>query len=62
MDYFHSDDLESICYIEQKTNNVIIKFIGFPNEASAELFSIYAMRRLNFDYIPDEHNRSKMIH
>ena len=62
MDYFHSDDLESICYIEQKTNNVVIKFFGFPNELSSELFSSYVMNKLGFDYIPNDVSPSKMIH
>ena len=62
MDYFHSDDLESICYIEKKNNTVVIKFMGFPNELSSELFSSYVMKRLGFDYIPNDISPSKMIH
>ena len=62
MDYFHSDDLESICYIEKKTNYVVVKFIGFPNELCSELFSSYIMNRLGFDYIPNDMSPSKMIH
>jgi hypothetical protein len=62
MNYFHSDDLDSICYVEKKTNNVVIKFIGFPNELSSELFSSYVMNRLGFDYIPNDTPHSKMIH
>ena len=43
MDYFSADDLDSVAYIEEGTNNVIIKFYGFPNKISADLFISYAM-------------------
>ena len=53
MDYFDLDNVESICYIEEETNNVIIKFYGFNNPKQSELFSIHAMEKLEFDYIPN---------
>ena len=62
MDYFESEDLNSICYIDKKTNHVVIRFIGFPNKASSELFAGYIMSRLGFEVTLDDDNQSKMIH
>jgi len=62
VDYFESEDLNSICYIDKKTNHVVIRFIGFPNKASSELFTGYIMSRLGFEVVLDEGSQSKMIH
>jgi hypothetical protein len=62
MDYFDLDNVESICYIEEETNNVIIKFYGFNNLKQSELFSIHAMEKLEFDYIPNHEYRNNSIH
>ena len=62
MDYFSADDLDSVAYIEDDTNNVIIKFYGFPNKLAAELFISYAMLNMGFDYQPIHGMKSKMIH
>ena len=62
MDYFESEDLDSICYIDKKTNHVVIRFIGFPNKASSELFTGYIMSRLGFEVLLDDDSQSKMIH
>ena len=62
MDYFEWEDLNSICYIDKKTNHVVIRFIGFPNKASSELFAGYIMSRLGFEVTLDDDNQSKMIH
>ena len=62
MDYFDLDNVESICYIEEETNNVIIKFYGFNNLKQSELFSIHAMDKLEFDYIPNDEYRNSSIH
>jgi hypothetical protein len=62
MDYFDLDNVESICYIEDETNNVIIKFYGFNNSKQSELFSIHAMEKLEFDYIPNDEYRNNSIH
>ena len=62
MDYFSADDLDSVAYIEDDTNNVIIKFYGFPNKLAAELFISYAMLNMGFDFTPTESMKSKMIH
>ena len=62
MDYFTADDLDSVAYIEDDTNNVIIKFYGFPNKLAAELFISYAMLNMGFDYQPIHGMKSEMIH
>ena len=62
MDYFSMDDLDSVAYIEEDTNNVIIKFYGFPNNKSADLFISYAMLSMGFDYQPLNNIRSDRIH
>nr|BAR27570.1 hypothetical protein [uncultured Mediterranean phage uvMED] len=56
------DDLDSVAYIEEGTNNVIIKFYGFPNNKSADLFISYAMLSMGFDYQPLSNIRSDRIH
>ena len=62
MDYFGSEELDSICYIDKKTNHVVIRFIGFPNKAASELFTSYIMSRLGFEVVLDDGSQSKMIH
>jgi hypothetical protein len=62
MDYFSADDLDSVTFIEDDTNNVIIKFYGFPNKLAAELFISYAMLNMGFDYQPIHGMKSEMIH
>ena len=56
------DDLDSVAYIEEGTNNVIIKFYGFPNNKSADLFISYAMLSMGFDYQPLNNIGSDRIH
>ena len=62
MDYFTMDDIDSVAYIEEGTNNVIIKFYGFPNKLAADLFISYAMLNMGFDYQPVSGTKSDMIH
>ena len=63
INYFSSQDLDCLCFIEEKSNNVVIKFFGMPNNESAELFTSYIMMKLGFEYIPfDGDNHSKSIH
>ena len=63
MDYLNTEDLDCIAYIDKKTNNVIIRFIGRPNARAAELFTDYVMMTLGVDYNPlDNRERSKMVH
>ena len=50
MNYFSSEDMDCVCYIEEKTNNVVIKFFNMADHSSAELFTMFAMNRLGFDY------------
>ena len=62
MDYFSMDDLDSVAYIEEDTNNVIIKFYNFPNKTTADLFITYAMISMGFDYQPISSMKSDRIH
>tara|TARA_R110000824_G_scaffold340110_1_gene526617 strand:- start:453 stop:644 length:192 start_codon:yes stop_codon:yes gene_type:complete len=63
MDYFSADDLDSVAYIEKKSKAVVLKFYGFPNDITAELFITYSMMKLGFDFQPvNEDMKSKMIH
>jgi hypothetical protein len=63
MNYFSSEDMDCICYIEEKTNNVVIKFFNMENNSTAELFTIYVMNRLGFEYSPiNEKMLSKLVH
>ena len=62
MDYFSADDLDSVAYIEEGTNNVILKFYGFPNKLAADLFISYAMLNMGSDYHPVSGTKSDMIH
>ena len=64
MEYFSSDDLDSVAFIERKSKAVVLKFYGFPNEITAQLFITYSMTRLGFDFHPanGDDMKSKMIH
>ena len=63
MNYFSSDDMDCLVYIEEKTNNVVIKFFNMQDHDSAELFTMFAMNRLGFDYHPiNENMQSKLVH
>jgi len=63
MNYFSSEDMDCICYIEEKTNNVVIKFFNMEDNSTAELFTIYVMNRLGFEYSPiNEEMLSKLVH
>ena len=62
MDYFSADDLDSVAYIEESSNNVILKFYGFPNKLAADLFIRYAMLNMGFNYQPISGTKSDMIH
>jgi len=63
MDYFSADDLDSVAFIEKKSKAVVLKFYGFPNEITAQLFITYSMMRLGFDFYPlSDDMPSKMIH
>ena len=63
MSVYYAEDFDCVCYIDDKTNNVVIKFFGIPNKQSAELFSEYIMTTLGIDYHPlSSIERSKMLH
>ena len=59
---FDLEDIESVAYIEEGSNNVILKFYGFPNKVAADLFISYAMLNMGFDYYPVSGTKSDMIH
>lgn len=63
MTYLDTDDFDCIAFVDEKTNEVTIKFVGIPNKESAELFINYVMVTLGIDFHPlDNVDRSKMIH
>ena len=63
MEYFSSEDLDSVAYIDRESKAVTLKFYGFPNEMTAQLFINYSMMRMGFDFHPiNDDMKSKMIH
>jgi hypothetical protein len=54
MDIFYGENLDSICYVDEKDNSVIIKFYGFSNSLEARIFLGITMGRLGFDYTESE--------
>ena len=54
MDIFYGEDLDSICYVDEKDNSVIIKFYGFGNSLEARIFLGITMGRLGLDYNESE--------
>lgn len=49
---YDSDEIQSVVFIEPKTNNVVIKITGFPNKDLANLYVSWVMNELSFDYTP----------
>ena len=63
MSVYYAEDFDCVCYIDEKTNNVVIKFFGIPNKQSAQLFSEYVMATLGIEYHTiSSIERSKMLH
>ncbi len=63
MDDLDSNNFDCIAFIDEKNNNLTIKFIGIPNKQAAERLTDYVMMTLGVDYHPlNETTRSKMIH
>ena len=63
MEYFSSEDLDSVAYIDRESKAVTLKFYGFPNEMTAQLFITYSMMKMGFDFHPiNDDMPSKMIH
>ena len=59
---FSLDDIESVAYVDKNNNDVIIKFVGFPNELASQLFITYAMLCVGFNFEPIDSMPSKRIH
>jgi len=47
---YDSEDIQSIVFVEPKTNNVVIKITGFPNKYVADMYVSWVMNSLQFDY------------
>ena len=62
MDYFGIDDIESVAYVDKDNIEVIIKFVGFPNELAWQLFNNYVMLCIGFDFEPTDSMPCKKIH
>ena len=59
---YDSDDIQSVVFIEPKTNNVIIKITGFPNKDIANLYVTWIMAELSFDFTPMNGTIDTKIH
>ena len=59
---FSLDDIESVAYVDKNNNDVIIKFVGFPNELASTLFINYVMLCVGFDYESIDSMPSTKIH
>ena len=59
---YDSDEIQSVVFIEPKTNNVVIKITGFPNKDLANLYVSWVMNELSFDYTPMNGNVDGNIH
>ena len=62
MDHFGLEDVESDASVDKNNNDVIIKFVGFPNELASTLFINYVMLCIGFDFEPTDSMPSKKIH
>jgi hypothetical protein len=59
---YDSDNIQSVVFIEPKTNNVIIKITGFPNKDIANLYVTWIMAELSFDFTPMNGTIDTKIH
>ena len=59
---FSLDDIESVAYVDKNNNDVIIKFVGFPNELASQLFITYALLCSGVDFESVDSMPSKKIH
>jgi len=62
MDHFGLEDVESIAYVDKNNNDVIIKFVGFPNELASTLFINYVMLCIGFNFESTDSMPSTKIH
>ena len=58
---FDTEEIQSVVFIEPKTNNVIIKITGFPNQYLSELYIGWVMTILDFDYKSTSGNFSNTL-
>ena len=59
---FDLEDIESVAYVDKDRNDVIIKFVGFPNELASQLFINYVMLCIGFEFESTNSMPSKKIH
>jgi hypothetical protein len=59
---YDSDNIQSVVFIEPKTNNVVIKITGFPNKDIANLYVTWIMAELSFDFTPMNGTIDTKIH
>ena len=59
---FDLEDVESVTYVDKDNNDVIIKFVGFPNELASELFINYVKLCVGFEFEPVDSMPSTKIH
>ena len=59
---YDSDNIQSVVFIEPKTNNVVIKITGFPNKEIANLYVSWVMAELSFDFTPMNGTIDTKIH
>ena len=49
---YDSDNIQSVVFIEPKSNTVVIKITGFPNKDLADMYVSWVMNELSFDFTP----------
>jgi len=62
MDEFDTKDVKSIVYVEPKTNNVVIKITGLPNELASMMYMDWIMSNLGFEYNPNNQYVTDTVH
>ena len=51
---YNAEDIQSVVFIEPKTNTVVIKITGFPNKDMSKLYISWVMSMLEFDYSSED--------
>jgi len=59
---FDTEEIQSVVFIEPKTNNVIIKITGFPNEDLSYLYISWVMTMLDFNFKSTSGTISNTLH
>ena len=62
MDEFDTKDIKSVVYIDPKTNNVVIKITGLPNEMTSMMYMDWVMASLGFEYNSDNPYVTDTVH